>query len=187
MSSYRTLTLVLAANEPHYINVGGDFINIRSATSAVQIALDGGRSIAYSQGETAVSPFTGFEIVSATSQTVTVLYGTGDFDGIAAEISNNVNVTVDKSNTIADAPKVSAVAASATQVAAANASRTELALSLLSSAANEVYIGSASVAAGRGTPLEPGGIHYITTTAAVYVYNPGASAVDVWVTELTNV
>lgn len=180
----RDLTITLTANVPVYFNVSGDFIHVRTASADVQIGTDGGKVVSYSAGETVISPFGGFEIVSATTQQVTLIYGEGEFSGTAVTASIPADLAIEKGDTLNTGTKVSALAAAATQIQGSNASRKSLTIRTLSTAGTTLFVGASGIAANQGLPLEPGDALTLDTTAAVFVYNGSGSAVDVYYLEV---
>lgn len=184
MSNQRSVTLVLQANEPEYIRVSGDFVHVRDASAAVSVGMDGATPVSYVQGETVQSSYERLEFLSATTQTVTFIVGPGEFRGNAVTATISAAVDVQLSDTAVSTTAVSVPATSSAQILASNVDRKEARVSLLSTAANEVYVGGSGIGAGEGGPIEPGVTDYISTTAALHAYNPGASPVTVYVMEL---
>lgn len=173
-------TIVLTANEPAYLPVSGDYVNLRVATSSVQIAVNDGDFVTYNEDETVRSPFDRLALLSTVTQTVTVLYGPGEFQG--NEVSATITGTIDQElgDTVVENAVVSALAAATTAVVGSDVSRKSVAVSLLSTAASHVFVGGVGVTTGEGVPLEPGTTLFFSTTGALSVYNPSASAVDVY-------
>lgn len=100
----------------------------------------------------------------------------------ADQSAGEVNIiTPDGYESIAD---VTLAAGATNQIVAGDADRVELILTNLDGA-ETLRIGDTNAAAARGTPLPPGGNIILTTTAAVYGYNPGAGGVDVAITQTT--
>jgi hypothetical protein len=100
------------------------------------------------------------------------------FDG-RATANVNVTATVAAGNTLNNGGDVSALAGAATQLLAADASRTYALICNVSTNTLTVRIGSSAVAAATGVPLEPGETLALATTAAIYAYNAGGSAVTI--------
>lgn len=185
MTTSREITVVLQANEPEYLNISGNFVNIRSVTGSVRVGLNGSGLVSYVQSETINGAFDRLELVSSTTQAVTLLYGPGRFDGIAAIIDNDVSLGV-PSALAATAP-VSCPNGAVTLVSASGATKKTTRLSTLSSAAGNVFFGPSGIGAGEGCPIEPGGIDYVPGTMAIYVRNDSGAGVDVYVGEFTEV
>lgn len=80
--------------------------------------------------------------------------------------------------------KVTVPAGLSAAVAVANSSRKSLRVSLLSGAAGFVLMGKSGVSATSGGSLEPGMVDYIDTRGALWVFNPNAVDVDVYVMEI---
>jgi hypothetical protein len=84
-------------------------------------------------------------------------------------------------NTIAD---VSVPATSQQQLLTANSGRTEAHIHN-TDGSQELRIGDANTAAGQGAVLAPKQTAVIPGEGAIYAYNPGGSAVNVAITEVT--
>ncbi len=119
-----------------------------------------------------------FTLESATGQTVVVLAGFGHvFDG-RATANVNVSATVAAGNTFDNGGDVSCIHAARTQLLAQDALRTYALVKNASANTIIVRIGTVTVGATNGQPVEPGETLPLATTAALYAWNPDV-AVDV--------
>jgi len=169
--------------------VQGNFVRIKSASDEINVKVENkeGRIIAdlnLSGGMRFKVPdiFHTLRVANnnAGSVNAVLVAGVGDVDD--TEISGNV--TIDGSDAIGTAADVSLSATAQTLISAANASRHEILITNLSSNSEFIRIGDINAGASRGAELAPGGTISLNTSAAVYGYNPGASAQSVTVLEV---
>lgn len=99
----------------------------------------------------------------------------------------NTTAVVENGNDNQHLPKVSVAAGASVAICTANTDRKFLRIALLSDAAGYVIMGKSGVDATGGGTLEPGMIDYIETTGALWVFNPQAVAVDVWIMEVNKI
>lgn len=100
----------------------------------------------------------------------------------AAETLSSVNlVKASSADSVAD---VSITATSTVLVAAAASTRHELLITNLAANTQTMRIGDSGAGATNGIPLAPGQTLILSTSAAIYAYNPGASAETLAVMEL---
>ncbi len=166
------LTVTLGAGIPQRFELTGDYFHVYTApVNDLMVRFDDGKKAQMQESVGKRIYYSEFELSSATGQSVVVEYGFGSvFDGRA---SANVNVTtsLQPGNTINDGGKVSCVHNVATQLLAADPDRLYANITNLSSNTLTMYIGTSSVDATRGTPLEPGTTLPFPTTAAIYAFN----------------
>lgn len=189
----------LANTEARDIPAAGNFIYCDTAT---RIRVKAGNAIwelSSRQGVKVDETFDSVTVenISGVSEEIKLRAGFGQLivsgEGQAVEVTNAVSIDdavplkvkingEEIANTITDAVDVTLTAAVATVLAAANTGRKELLVKNPSSNTDTIRVGSGSVAASRGHPLEPGESIVLTVTAAVYGYC--ANAVSLSVTEL---
>lgn len=116
---------------------------------------------------------------NASSVTVTLIIGYGDFDAPLSTISTGGN------NTLADVADVT-LGAAATSIIAADANRTKVHIKALATNTQNVRIGSGTVTATRGAQLQPGEGLTLETSAEVFGIREAAGTVDVTVTAERN-
>lgn len=119
--------------------------------------------------------FDAVEITSASAQTIT--YTTSD--GVKGSDKVAGSVEVKPSSALATTPDVTATKNSKTQIIAANPGRMRVQIANMHDTITLRY-GDTNTAAGQGLPLYPGVAVDISTTDAVYVWNPDL-AIDVLV------
>jgi hypothetical protein len=96
---------------------------------------------------------------------------------VTTTVSGTVDTSLVSPTTIPSQADVSCAATSTTLVLAANSSRQDAIISNLVAGGAIVRCGDSSVGASRGIEIPVGGSVVLTTTAAIYVYNPSASAI----------
>lgn len=171
--------------------ITGRYITCKSASAELEVTTVGIETVNIGQGETydlgAVFQFRELKIRnSSTSSNTFVLEITSNELKKADNQSFVVNTTatIENGDDNQHLAKVNISAGVSAAVAAANGSRKYLRVSLLSDAVGYVTLGKSGVNASSGGTLEPGMVDYIETGGALYVHNPNASAVDVWVMEV---
>lgn len=186
MSDYqRDFTLQLTAGVPVRVIGSGDFIAGVSVTTAITVSRDGGAFSSLSENASIKGDYERFELLSGVTQTVTIKYGRGDYETPNSVIVGSVTAVQEISDVANDVTAVSALATATTVLVGANSSRKAVVFSRLTTDPGDpVYIGSASVGAGQGIPLEAGGVLSLGTTAAISAYNASGSAVTVYALEL---
>ena len=95
-------------------------------------------------------------------------------------------VTLAKATGFSSATDISLLPTATTLIAPADATRREIFIKNLSTNTQTFRIGDSGAGATDGFPLEPGDGLVITTTGAVYGYNPGAGAESVAVIATTD-
>lgn len=188
--NFRTYPLALSAGQEIQFSVAGDFYAIVEATSPVTITFDESNRITNAEQGTGgrfPKPYENVKVKSPVAQTVVIVLGFGEFWDSRASANVTVNATVEPANSITELAEVSVPAGGSAQLAAADANRKELRVGVQSSAANGVYIGSATIGAGQGGYVEEGGVEYITSESAVYAYNAGANPITVNVVSLERI
>lgn len=120
--------------------------------------------------------------------TVTVAIANGHISDDRLNVSGTVTVagavsvsSITPPAALTTAADVAIAATTTTQVLAVNASRKEAIISNLSANSTAVRVGDASTGAARGVEIPAGGSATLSTQAAVYVYNPSASGINIGV------
>jgi hypothetical protein len=174
------IRVTLTAGVEQRFGINGDYVHVITApVTDLQVRFDDGELVPMYEGVGFRRYYREISLYSATGQSVIVLAGFGSvFDG-RATANVNVTATVAAGNTLNNGGDVSALAGAATQLLAADASRTYALICNVSTNTLTVRIGSSAVAAATGVPLEPGETLALATTAAIYAYNAGGSAVTI--------
>lgn len=171
--------------------ITGRFITCKSASAELEIAAVGIETVNLGQGETydvgSVLQFKELRIgnTSAASNDFVLEITTNEL-----KKADNQNFTVNTTAVVENGddnqhlPRVNLAAGETAAIAAANGSRKYLRISLLSDAVGYVTMGKSGVGATTGGTLEPGMVDYQETRGALFVHNPNASPVDVWVMEV---
>lgn len=187
---YREYTYTLAGGAEVTIPKPGSFVRcMASNLSTFQISVDDGPFVAFKEGQKYSAPialgesgfFTRIRVKnpSASSLTVTMALGFGDIEDDTLILSGAITTAVPSGlTTTAD---VSVAAASQQLLKAANTGRAEI--MLVNNGTATMRIGDSNAAAAQGVPLAPGASTVLTTAAAVYAYNTGASAGTVSILE----
>lgn len=115
-------------------------------------------------------------ITSAVDQTLRICISQGDADVNVQ--TGSVTATIEKADTFTDATDVTLTGA-ADLVLAANANTRLVNVTALDTNAGNVRIGAATVAANRGTPLQPGQTLTVEVTAAIYAIGTAGDKVAI--------
>jgi len=181
--------LVFAGASTQEFHAHGRFLRIRDSVGSVFISIDGATEIEREQGEQIDTgkQSTRVRVRSAIPQTVIFICSSDRQDDDRANANISLAVTIESGNDNNDLPKVSVGAGVAVKVADINLLRKSLRLSVPSDAAGFVTIGKSTVTAIRGGLVEEGTTDYIDTTGEIWVFNPNAVAVDVYVMEINKI
>lgn len=174
------IRVTLTAGVPQRFGVEGDYVHVITApVTDLTLRFDNGEKVPMYEGVGFRRYYKEIELESATGQSVIVLAGFGSvFDG-RATANVNVTATVAAGNTINNGGDVATVSGAATQLLAADTTRTYALIGNASTNTVTVRIGTATVDATHGIPLEPGETLSIATTAAIYAYQASGGAVTV--------
>lgn len=180
--SIRDYPLNFAGGETQELDVDGNFFRITEASGAVWISLDSGQFVKREVGQSQRTLYGQIRVKSEIAQSVRIAAGTGDLTDNRQEVDVTVNTGLDPGNSLVQGGDVTVLPGVSALVAAGNANRKGIIIQ--SSYANDpaivARIGGATVAAGNGIELAAGvGLPEIETTAAVYCYNPGGTAIKV--------
>tara|TARA_R110000737_G_C14623309_1_gene493986 strand:- start:1946 stop:2488 length:543 start_codon:yes stop_codon:yes gene_type:complete len=165
----------LPANSGQNVGVKGAYVWLKSSTGQVQIKTDKGDTAVLNSGD-----FVRFDKVfseffvndlSGAQNDLTFVISSGDGD--AGKFGN---VSIQAASALNDVVDVTVTAGAATLLIAANSTRSEVIITSLDSNANKSRIGSADVAANRGTPLAVGSSIVLSTSAAIYCFNAAADS-----------
>ncbi len=181
---YVEYTYTLAAGEVVSITTDAAFVACLDATLDFKIGFDGGPRTAFKKGLTYRAPVpvksVQVENNSGAANTITLGLGRGDIrDGrlvIAGALTTKPAAT-----SYTDKGAVSALAGANTALLAVNTARKEAVI--YNDGASVIYVRGDATAAAGGVGLAPGATLVLETTAALYAYNPGASAVSVLTSE----
>ena len=179
-------TLNLAAGIQVEIAAVGNYFRVIDAISDVWVGVDGGPLAKRSQGigEEVYGGFEKISVLSDTDQSVVIAVTNGRIDD--GRLSITAPVKQDVGDTLTTFADVALAAGATTQIVAANPARREVMISNLASNSQTIRVGNASTSASQGLELAPGAAIILSTTAAVYGYNPGSSAQSVAVMEVAD-
>jgi hypothetical protein len=176
----KTHARTLAAGVSVRIEVDGDYFHVfKAPVNDLTVAFDDGEPEPVEQGIGFRRYFKSITLSSATGQAVKVYAGFGSVGEGRSTASVTTTVNIAPGATLSDGGDVSCPATVVTQLLAADANRLYALLQNASTNTLTVRIGTATVGAATGTPLEPGQTLPLATTAAIYAYNPGAGAVTI--------
>lgn len=184
--NFRTYTIALTANQEFQMSVSGNMYAVIDNTGVFTITLDESNKLikqSSGMGGKFDDVYERITLLSTTTQTVTVIFGFGEFADARASVNATINTTIVPSDTVNNPGDVTAGAA-ATLAIAANANRKEVELCLPSTATNPVRVGNASVTASSGSILEPGTSKVYGVEAALYVIRTASPDETVTVLEL---
>jgi len=185
MSDY---TLTLDGVNSQSINAPGDFVHVQSVSVtglAVQLAADDGKVITRFQGQGNRLIYSRLTVSATAPCVVTIQAGFGYATDSRASFDGTITAPITPA--VKNVPLADVAVANTSQSAleAATANRLELLVGVPSTAPNGVRIGDNTVAAGKGTLVEPGQVVGFASRDAVYAYNEGsAGAVNVNLTSL---
>lgn len=182
--TYRDYQIPLQANVPVQLQVKGDYYQVITANGSITLQFD--QSVTISRQQSMGGPVAYKDSVIVTSpidQTVVVSLGYTDgsapYDGRGNFSAQTVNVTVQHANTLTPASDVVLAAGAATLIQSADATTIDTIIKNPATSVGAIRLGDSTVGATKGDVLDPGERALLTTTAAVYGYNPNASAVTV--------
>lgn len=182
----RTYTIALTAGQSSTLSVSGNMFSVVEASGEFTLIFDESNRFAkQSEGMGArfTQDYSKVEIMSSSSQTVTIVMGFGAYD--SATVNASVNVTTEPANTSPATSDVSIPATTTTQVLAPSGNRKRVHIFAGETNIENLRIGCHSgVGASDGGILAPGGNGELETTTGVWVYNPGAAAETVTVIDL---
>lgn len=167
-----------------------DSVNCHRATGPIKIQFGDGNWTDWTGAREYIppAPFQNFQVHNPGGSAVEVelSYGQGRVRDYGLRVENERLSTRNETPSIFDAQTPLTVAAgTVAQIAAAAPTRAEI--GLVNMGAETVWARGDAVASIAGHPIEPGQTLILTTTAALFVYNPGAGGADIarWSTEFT--
>lgn len=164
----------------------GEFLVCLEASSPFEIAFDHGSETGFEAGLAFKVP-DGFQRVriynpNAGDIVVRLGFGRGDLRDARLVVQGSVK-TAPQSPAVFETPgPVTVAAGAAVQLAGANLERRELAVKNLSGS-ETIWLKDQGAAGAAGWPLAPYEGAILTTTAAVYAYNPAAGSVEIAIFE----
>lgn len=166
----------LSAGVPQSLNVDGDYFHCKEAPNAagVLVRFDESKQSNYKQGVGARVYYNRVELSSVASQDVVVALGFGHVADARANVNANITTNITPGNLFDDGGDVEIAAETTEQLLAADADRLYALIKNVSSNTITVRVGSATVDAESGVPLEPGETLPIAQRAAIYAHNPDA-------------
>lgn len=180
----RDYTITLGAGAEQVLTINGNFFLVVQATGLIQLTFDDQPFISRGQGANGTYDYTRVKVYSPIAQTVILGLGTGRAE-ISGSLNATVNTPVEPANLNVPLAVVSVGAGATVLLAAADANRVALDVTVKSTAANGVHYGDVTVGvAAPGAYVEEGSSVLIPSEAAIYAYNPGGAAVDVYCTNL---
>lgn len=189
-SRFQDFTLTLSAGVPQYLHFGeASSITLITATSPVLIKFNNGSSsVTFSAGDGLdENDFSDIEISSAAAQTVVVRLSTG-YQRTAQTVNVNASATIASANSNPALSDVTVGAGLKVLVAAANTNRRQLIIRSDDANTTSVRIGNTTtVGATSGIKVNPDDTLILDSSAAVYAFNPSASAVVLSATEVEKV
>lgn len=184
MSDY---TFSLDGVNAQRLNAPGDFIHVQSVSVTglpVNIQADDGRAIQRFQGQGNRLLYNSLLISASAPCTVTIQAGYGYATDSRASFDGTITAPITPAAKNVPLADVSVPATNQELLEGATANRLELVVGVPSTQVNGVRIGDNTVAAGKGTLVEPGQIVTFASSDAVYAFNEGAGSVAVNLTSL---
>jgi hypothetical protein len=176
---FQNYSLTLAAGAVYTLPGVGSFLKCFSATAAIEVKLnDGPRNPLKTGRAYRVRPgqhFERLEFYNPNAGSVDIEYGVG-FAEVEDDPVLSGAIEISPATGLSTVADVSITAASTVQVLAADTGRKGVLISNLAANTQIMRIGDSNAGAARGIQVAPGQTVTLETTAAVYAYNPGASA-----------
>jgi len=174
------IKITLAAGVSQEFGLSGDYFHVLTApVNDLYASFDDGVGVPVFQGVGFRRYYESVRLSSATGQTITVLVGFGSVQDGRSTANVNVTANITPGATLSDGGDVACGATATTQLLAADVNRLYANITNPSTNTVTVRVGTATVGAANGTPLEPGQTLPMATTAAIYAYNPSAGAVTI--------
>lgn len=179
---------VIPAGEQLPIMIPGRFLMVLEAASALDITVIRKNSpVGEAEGVEASftygplrpgEEFQGIKVSSSDGSAQTVKIGISD-DEIGYQVmAGSINAIITSASGIDSQADVSITAESTVQLVAANTDRREIIIANLSTNTQTMRVGDSGAGTANGLPLPPGGSMVLTTSAAVYAYNPHATTAE---------
>lgn len=176
------IRVTLAAGVPQRFGIPGDWAQCITAPAGVTdltARFDASEKTPLPAGLGFRRYYDEIELESATGGAFVVLGGFGSVQDARAVINATLNVTVSAGASLVDGGDVAVPSGAATLLLAADATRSYANIMNPSTNTVTLRIGTATVGAANGTPLEPGSTLPIATTAAIYAYQASGGAVTI--------
>ncbi len=195
--SFSTNPYAVPANGTAYFSASGSFlVNLSTAMAAgsLKINVGQGSESRFDAGDTLVMPtgatFDSFTLRNTTGADIIVTVGVAQGEiriagqvNIVGTVAVTGAVNANVGATLTSTADVAIAATTTTQVKAANTSRKEIVISNLIANNTVIRVGESSAGAARGVEVGIGGSLVLSNTAAVYVYNPSGSGINIGVLE----
>jgi len=185
--NFRTYTLSLTANTEYSLDLDGNMYAVISNTGDFTITLDGSNKLVSQtagMGGKFNSEYERVTLLSTTTQTVTCIFGFGEFVDARSNLNATINTTISPSDTLDNDTDIT-VSSVAILLKAADADTKEILIHVPSDATNSIRVGGASVSSTTGLEVEPGMSLQLSTEAAIYAIRDGAVDVTVSTLKLT--
>lgn len=178
----------LAIGVPQVLNIPGNFLFVWNCGAVFTMRIDERNPIQVRQGSLIqVDQFSKVEIESDSIQTVVLKYGFGSYTELSAEITIDsdqpaLEIFQETTNTVSSSSANIAAGVSASVLAAdGTGTRRQSIISNPSTNGGLVYVREDNTTAAGGVPLEIGEKLITNTADQLFVYNPNAAAVDIFV------
>lgn len=173
----RPIRVTLAAGVPQRFQKSGDWIAaITAPVSDLTVRFDNSEKTPLPQGLGFRAYYDEVEFESATGQAIVVLVGYGSVSDSRANVTATLSVNIAAGNQIDNGADVATASGAATLLLPVDLTRLHAIICNPSTNTATVRIGSATVGAGSGIPLEPGESLEYEITGAIYAFqNSGAS------------
>lgn len=176
----RPIRVTLAAGVPQRFQIAGDWVAaITAPVNDLTARFDNSEKVPLPQGLGFRRYYGEIELESATGQTVVILAGYGSVSDSRANVTATLNVNIAPGNTIDDGADVATVSGAATVLLPVDLTRLHAIITNPSINIATVRIGSASVTASKGIPLEPGETLTYDMTGAIYAFQASGAAVTI--------
>lgn len=187
---YSETTLTLAAGARNEIYVVYDYFRVLALTGS-------GLQVIFGDNQFQ-TPFTGagvglklsdvvqrLTLVNTSGADITMTYAVaiGNVSDDRLTVSGTINTSEVSPATLPTTADVTVLTTATTQVLAANTARKEAFISNPTVNGSVLRVGDASTGAARGVEIPIGGTLVLTTTAAIFIYNPKASSIVVGLAE----
>lgn len=161
-------------------DVEGDYIHIHTApVDDLIVRFDDGEPVPMPQGMGFRRYYKKVSFTSGTGQTIRVLLGFGSVADARATANVSVTTNVAPGNTLDNGGDVSCPTGAATLLLSADPDQLYALVSNPSTNTGTIRVGTATVGAANGIPLEPGVTLPLATTAAIYARNDTGSSITI--------
>lgn len=176
----------LSAGVEQQIRVDGDYVGVYTAVDPIELSVNSGAWFERVEGDEQKFQrgFDDVRVRSVTNQNIVLVVGYGDLRSNAPITIGTVNATINSPNNIFAPAHVSCAGTATTLLVAAHANTQKIFIKNPFTNTDPIFLGPAGIVANQGTSVDPGEGIELDCRAAVYAYNPKATAQNIYVSYL---